>query len=250
MAPSPHKATMNLASEISIIIPVYNDSAHIGKSVDTLTDWMHAGKINAEIIIINDGGLDETAKIIEEKSKKYPEIKFLNRPENKGKGASVREGMRAASGEIILFTDADLPYGTKHFKQMIEELKSGTDLIIANRNMLSNITACRQAGHLSPIRHLTHWGFNFLVSRFLYLEFSDTQAGLKGLTKKAADQILPKLKIDRFAFDLELLVKAKRAGLKIKEVPVILENVGKSNISVAKDSLQMLKDILKIYFSV
>lgn len=246
--PKPHKATMSLASEISIIIPVYNDAAHIGKSIDALLNWVRSENTNAEIIIVNDGGLDETAEIVDKKSKEYQEIKFLNRRTNKGKGASVREGMRAASGNVIIFTDADLPYGTKHFKKIIEELQSGADLVIANRNLASNIQS--PTSNVSLLRLFTHLGFAFLVRQLLHLEFTDTQAGLKGLTKKAADQLLPKLKIDRFAFDLELLVKAERAWLKIKEVPVVLENIGKSNISVLRDSFQMLKDILKISFSV
>ncbi|OGF62459.1 hypothetical protein A2926_01890 [Candidatus Giovannonibacteria bacterium RIFCSPLOWO2_01_FULL_44_40] len=246
---------MSLAPEISIIIPVYNDKAVIGKSIDRLTNFLGAENFNAEIIVINDGGWDKTAEIISAKSQNNPAIKFIDRKMNLGKGASVREGISAASSNIIIFTDADLPYGTSYFKKMIELLKSGTDLVIANRNL-----PVRQAGLTSNtqhptsdigfVRHLTHWGFGFLVRHLLHLEFSDTQAGLKGLTKKAAEEFLPSLKIDRFAFDLELLVKAKRAGLQIKEVPVVLETIGKSNISVLRDSFQTLKDILKIYFSV
>lgn len=239
---------MSLAPEISIIIPVYNDAAHIGKSVDALVNWVRAENTNSEVIIINDGGRDETAKIVEEKATKYPEIHFINRKENKGKGYSIREGIRSSNGSFIIFTDADLPYSTKYFKQMVKMIENGADLVIANRNLVSNVKT--PTSDIGALRRLTHWGFGFLVRQLLRLEFSDTQAGLKGLTKKAADQLLPKLTIDRFAFDLELLVVAKKVGLKIKEVPAVLENVGESNISMLRDSFQMLKDILKIYFSV
>jgi len=215
-------------------------------------NFTQSAGLNAEVLIINDGGKDATAEMVANKAKKYTAIRFINRAENLGKGASVREGIASARGEFIIFTDADLPYGVKHFKEMADCLKSGqADLVIANRNL-----PVRQAG-LSPasqtqqnlgiLRKLTHWGFSFLVRNFLRLEFSDTQAGLKGISRKAAGMLLPKLKIGGFAFDLELLVEAQKIGLKIQEIPVVLENVGKSNVSVAKDSIRMFADIIKIW---
>ena len=191
---------MTLEPRISIIIPVYNDAAHIGKSVEALVNFLNAENKNVEIIIVNDGGQDKTAKIVEEKTKEYKAVRFINRRENKGKGYSVREGIMATHGEIIIFTDADLPYGVKHFKEIIERLKSNwADLVIANRN-LSPASQAQQ--NLSVLRKLTHWGFGFLVRRLLNLEFSDTQAGLKGMSREAAEAILPKLNINGIALDL------------------------------------------------
>ena len=236
---------MSLAPEISIIIPVYNDATHIGKSIDTLLVFLSAEKMNAEIIIVNDGGKDATAEMVANKAKKYTAIRFINRAENLGKGASVREGIASARGEFIIFTDADLPYGVKYFKEMADCLKSGlADLVIANRNLILKPETHNLK--LGMLRRLTHWGFAFLVRHMLNLEFSDTQAGLKGISRKAARMLLPKLKIDGFAFDLEFLVEAQKIGLKIQEVPVILENIGESNISVIRDSFEMFKDIIKI----
>ena len=220
----------------------------IGKSIDRLTNFLGAENFNAEIIVINDGGWDKTAEIISAKSQNNPAIKFIDRKMNLGKGASVREGISAASSNIIIFTDADLPYGTKHFKEMIEFLRSWkADLVIANRHLWSTWQV-DQFG-ISTVRRLTHWSFGFLVRNLLHLRFSDTQAGLKGMSHKAAGVILPKLNINGFAFDLELLVEAQKAGLKIQEVPVVLENAGQSNIKIARDSLRMLIDIIKIWLS-
>lgn len=244
-ATPPQSATASLASEISIIIPVYNDAAHIGKSLDRLLNFIKNQNLNAEVLAINDGGKDATSVIVKEKSKQYPRIKFLDRQQNKGKGYSVREGFRAASSEFIVFTDADLPYGTGYFTKMIELLKSGADLVIANRNLAPN--AKSSTSGIGVLRRLTHWGFGFLVRRFLHLKFSDTQAGLKGIRREATEKILHKLKINGFAFDLELLVEAQKAGLQVREIPVALENTGQSNIKIARDSLQMFIDILKIW---
>ncbi|OGF64230.1 hypothetical protein A2661_00600 [Candidatus Giovannonibacteria bacterium RIFCSPHIGHO2_01_FULL_45_24] len=216
--------------------------------MEALMNFIQSENLNAEVLIINDGGKDATAKIVEEKLKKYPAIRFINRAKNIGKGASVREGIATSSGNVIIFTDADLPYGTKHFKEMIEFLRSWkADLVIANRHLWSTWQV-DQFG-ISTVRRLTHWSFGFLVRNLLHLRFSDTQAGLKGMSHKAAGVILPKLNINGFAFDLELLVEAQKAGLKIQEVPVVLENAGQSNIKIARDSLRMLIDIIKIWLS-
>lgn len=235
---------MSLAPEISIIIPVYNDASSISKSLDALKNFLNSENINAEIIIINDGGKDATAKIVEDRIQKYPGVRFINRNVNKGKGYSIREGLATSLGGIMIFTDADLPYGIKCFKRIIEMINDGADLVIANRNLAEPSIKQKNLGIL---RELTHWGFAFLVRNLLNLNFSDTQAGLKAIKKNAAIVLLPKLTIDRYAFDLELLLAAKKAGLKIREVPVALENIGKSNISVLRDSWQMFKDIVRIW---
>ncbi len=210
-----------------------------------LTDFINSEKLDAEIIIVNDGGNDSTADIVNKMSLQNTAIKFIDRKENKGKGYSVREGMRATKGNTIIFTDADLPYGTRHFNQFIAPLRSNeTDLVIANRNKKEN----PQNIEMGTLRKLTHWGFPFFVRHLLKINFSDTQAGLKGIKKEAVIKLLPKLSVDRFAFDLELLVAAQNAGLKILEIPVSLENIGKSHINILRDSLQMLKDIFKIWW--
>lgn len=236
-----------MAPKISIIIPVYNDATHIGKSIDALENFLNSENINAEIIIVNDGGKDATAKIVEDRIQKYPRVHFINRNVNKGKGYSVREGVKASFGDFIIFTDADLPYGTRYFKTIIEFLKSGADLVIANRNLIFNVKT--STSNIGAARRFTHWGFAFLVRRLLNLEFSDTQAGLKGIKREAAFKILPKLKMDRYAFDLELLVEVQKAGLKIQEIPVVLENAGQSNIKIARDSFRMFIDIIKIWLN-
>lgn len=203
-------------------------------------------------MITSDGGQDQSMEIVARKAKQYQNIRLAVRKINRGKGYSIREGIAVSSGNFIIFTDADLPYGTKYFKKIIEMIDNGADLVLANRNLavqqadLTGSSANQKS--LGMLRQLTHWGFTFFVRQLLHLKFSDTQAGLKGIKREAALKILPKLKIDRYAFDLELLLAAEKSGLKIQEVPVVLENVGQSNINIFKDSFQMLKDILKIWY--
>lgn len=229
---------------ISIIVPIYHDCATIGNTIDTLISFFKIENLNAEIIIVNDGGKDNGVKIVQEKIKKYPLIKLINRKENKGKGYSVREGLKAAEGYFIFYTDADLPYLTEPIRKMLDLLKNKeADLILANREFYKN--DYHEKTNLP--RHITHKIYSLFVRTLLPIEFHDTLAGLKGMRKETAAAIIPKLSIDRFSFDVELLLAAKKMSFKIMEIPVSLKNTGKSNLSITKDAPQMAKDIIKIF---
>lgn len=169
-------------------------------------------------------------------------IKFIDRKENKGKGFSVREGVIMAEGKTIFYTDADLPYGTEYIAIMYKKLVNGeNDLVLANRNMAGEVGMKK-----APFaRKITHILYSIFVGA-LVVKFSDTQAGLKGMTKELGKNVVSKLIIDRFAFDVELIFLAKKMGYKIGEVPVVLKQSGKSNLKIIFDSPQMIKDILKI----
>src|SRR3989344_344755 len=130
------------------------------------------------------------------------------------------------------------------FKLFKKKLKNKeADLILANREFYK--TDYHKKTSLP--RHITHKIYSFFVRTLLPIEFCDTLAGLKGMRKEIAAAIVPKLTIDRFSFDVELLLIAKKMGVKIMEMPVSLKNVGKSNLSITKDAPQMAKDIIKIF---
>lgn len=203
---------------------------------------MHREKREAEIIIINDGGQDHGVAIVREKMQKYPMIKLIDRNTNRGKGFSVREGLHAATGDLIFYTDADLPYLTEPIKKMLNYLKRGeADLVLANRD-LSADTQERP----SVARQITHIIYSLFVRTLTPIPFTDTLAGLKGMNKKTVRAVIPKLTIDRFSFDVELLLLAQKAGCRIKEIPVSLQNVGASNLSIRKDAPSMIREVIKI----
>ena len=181
-------------------------------------------------------------QVVKEKMKNTDRINLIDRKENKWKGFSVLEGINHSVGKFIFYTDADLPYGTEYIKQMYKKLNNGEcDLILANRN-LSNDGAMKKVPF---IRKLMHRVYAFFVGA-LIIKFSDTQAGLKGMNKNLAGMIVPHLTIDRFAFDVELIFLAKKNGFKIGELPVILQQSGKSNLKIIFDSPQIVKDVFKI----
>lgn len=231
-----------MQKDISIIIPIFKDAATIGNTIDAVLHFFDRENLDGELVIVNDGGEDEAESIVQEKIKNTDKIHFINRKENKGKGFSVREGIAVSSGNIIFYTDADLPYGTAYIKQMYKKLSNQEyDFILANRNL----SIGDEIKKVPLARKITHLIFSIFVGA-LVVKFSDTQAGLKGMTRKVAEIVVPHLIIDRFAFDVEFILLAKKNGFKIGELPVVLQGSGKSNLKIIFDSPQMIKDVLKI----
>lgn len=231
-----------MPKDISIVIPIYNDSSVIGNTIDNVLMFFATENLNGEIIIVNDGGPTEALAPVHERMKINGNIRLLSREENKGKGFSVREGILISAGKNIFYTDADLPYGTSYIKSMNDLLNAGVyDLVLANRN-LSNNGAMKK---VPLIRKLTHHIYAAFVGALL-INFSDTQAGLKGMSRIMIEKIVPKLTIDRFAFDVELILLAQKNGFKVGEQPVVLQQSGKSNLKIIFDAPQMIKDVFRI----
>lgn len=230
---------------VSIIIPIYKDATKIGKTVDILADFFNNEQIPGEIIVINDGGTDNGVAIVKEKMQRYPLLRLIDRNVNRGKGYTIKEGLNAATGMYIFFTDADLPYLTQPIKEMIELLDNKTaDFVLASRDISTAVDYEKP----SWPRQITHGIYSLLVRILIPIKFTDTLAGLKGTTRDAMQLIVPKMTIERFSFDVEMLLIAQKAGLKIKEVAVSLKNVGESNLKISKDAPQMTKDVLKIWW--
>lgn len=231
-----------MPKDISIIIPIYNDALTIGGTIDSLLNFFIAENLDGELVIVSDGGKEDGIQVVKEKMRGSPAIRLVDRKENRGKGFSVREGMGKAAGKIIFYTDADLPYGTEAIKQMYNKLAlSEADLILANRNLLGSEGMSKS----SLARKLTHIIYSIFVGSLVF-EFSDSLAGLKGMTRETAATILPHLTIDRFSFDVEFILLAKKLGLRIAELPVKMRESGKSNLKILFDGPVMIKDVLKI----
>lgn len=232
-----------MQKEVSIIVPIHNDEDTISFTVDSIINFFHHENLDGELIVINDGGTKAGVDIVKEKIKNGSQIIFIDRSFNKGKGYTIREGVAKSSGSIIIFTDADLPYGTQSIKQMYDRLLTKeVDLVLASRN-LSGRKGMEQA---PMIRKIAHFVYSAFVGS-LVLNFSDMSAGLKGMNRTVAEMVVPRLTVDRFAFDIELILLTKKMGFKISELPVVLQQTGKSkNLNVIFDSPQMIKDVLKI----
>lgn len=227
---------------ISVIIPVYNESSRIFHTLSTIDDYFRSRFRGFEIIVVNDGSLDDTRDIVLRARGKITSIKYVGYRENRGKGYAIRQGVFVSTGDLILISDADLSAPVEEVEKLLVVYDSGYHIIIGSRAMKGSDIRVKQPAW----RMLMGKTFNRLVRLLLLKEFKDTQCGFKLFQGAGGRELFRRATIDRFAYDVEILCLAKRAGHMVKEVPIRWDNSPGSKVNPVRDSLQMAKDILKI----
>ena len=226
----------------SIIIPAYNESARLGKTLDRVLAYVSAQQWDAEIIVVNDGSRDRTPDLVREYAERHSNVRLVENPGNRGKGYSVRNGMLNASGEILLFSDADLSAPIEEAPKLFAAIESGADIAIGSRWLRPELQTHRQ----SLLRQLYGRAFNLILRILLGLNFKDTQCGFKAFTRAAAQRIFPQQKIERWGFDPELLYLARKSHLKVVEVGVAWAHDEGTRINPLRDGARMFGEVLKI----
>jgi len=227
---------------LSVIIPAYNEEKRLPETLREISNYLKNQNFSSEIIVVSDGSTDRTCEVAESLKSKIPNLKVICEKENRGKGYGVKRGMLEAKGKFRLFTDADNSTPINQIEKFWLGFEEGADIVIASRDLKGAI--------LDPPQPLFR---RFVGEVFKYLrkvivglwEIEDTQCGFKCFRDKAAEKIFPKCKIERFAFDVEVLLIAKKLGFKIKEVPVYWKNDLRSKVKF-KFMFGMLKDLIKI----
>jgi dolichyl-phosphate beta-glucosyltransferase len=228
--------------QYSIIIPAYNESARLGATLDRVLNYVSSEQWDAEIIVVNDGSRDNTADLVRQYATTNPHLRLLHNPGNRGKGYSVRNGMLNASGEILLFSDADLSAPIEEAPKLFEAIHAGADVAIGSRWLRPELQTQRQ----SLLRQFYGRAFNVALRVVLGLNIKDTQCGFKAFTRSAARKIFPQQQIERWGFDPELLYLARRSAMKIAEIPVAWAHVEGTRISPLRDGLRMFGEVLKV----
>lgn len=227
--------------KISICIPMYNESKIIEGSARQLSEYCARTFDDYEILFIDDGSSDGCGDMV--RKLELPCVKVTGYKVNRGKGCAVRTGILEATGDLRLFTDADLAYGTEVIGECVKlyESKPESDLIIGSRALAGD----GYEGY-TFIRKAASKAYLWLLQLLGGFKLSDSQVGFKCFTAKAAERIFPLCKTDRFAFDFEALCFATKFGMKITEMPVKIINHGESKINVMRDSVKMFRDIIRI----
>ena len=227
---------------LSIIVPAYNEEKRLPKTLLDMDKYLRKQKYEYEIIVINDGSSDKTVEKVKKLKSEIKGLKLIDNKKNHGKGFVVRQGLLKAKGKIRLFSDADNSTSIDQIEKVFPWIKKGFDIVIGSRDAKGAV--------LDPPQPLFRMflgnAFNLMVQITVGLwGVWDTQCGFKALTAKAANKILPKCKIDRWAFDPEILVIGKKLGYKIKEIPVVWRNDINSKVKF-KGVVRMAIDLLKI----
>jgi len=228
---------------LSVIIPAYNEETRLPKTLEEIDKYLKKQNYDYEIMVVNDGSKDKTVEVAKSLIPKIKNLKVTGYEKNRGKGYAVRFGMIEAKGDFRLFTDADNSTSIDHLEKIWPEFKKGFDIIIGSRDIKGAVLDPPQPW----IRKLI-LGEGFRLYRKIILGLwgiEDTQCGFKCFTKKATEKIFPKCRIDRFAFDPEILVIAKKLGSEIKEIPVYWKNDPESKVKF-KSIFKMALDVIKI----
>jgi hypothetical protein len=228
---------------LSVVLPCYKAAALARASVMRLTHAL-AGRIPSyEIIVVDDGIGDCEPMLRNLPTGPGGQVQVITLPENRGKGGAVAAGMKAANGNVRVFTDVDIPYGTTPV-MLVESLirERGFHMVIGDRTFPQS----RYETELGPGRRLASALFSKVTATLVTGGFFDTQCGLKGFRGDIAEELFGLQSIERFAFDVELIYLALTYGLEIKRIPVMLENNAISSVRLGKDSLQTLVDLARI----
>ena len=227
--------------KFSLIVPMYNESKIIQDTVRTLTDYLQANFDDYELIFADDGSTDDSKALVE--ALKLPNVRVVGYEKNRGKGCAVRTGMLAATGDIAMFLDSDLAYGT-------DVIRQGVDLLLANpdKDMLIGSRVKHPEGYsgYTAIRKLASRVYIVVLNIAGGLRQSDSQCGCKLFRGKAIHEIFSRMQTDGFAFDFEAILWAQKLGYSIMEMPVKIINHRESKVRVLHDSVQMLLELRRI----
>ncbi len=227
---------------LSIIIPAYNEEKRLARTLFEIDRYLRVQSYSYEILVVNDGSKDKTADVARNLIPQIRNLKLIDNQENHGKGWVVRQGMLKSQGEYRLFTDADNSTSIDQVEKILPEFKAGQEVIIGSRETEGAVIAVPQPWYRRILGDI----FNLIVQIISGLwGIWDTQCGFKGLTKKAAEEIFSKCKIDRWAFDVEILVIAKIISYKIKEIPITWKNDPESRVGI-KGIIKMLFEVIQI----
>ena len=231
----------------SIVIPAYNEARRIGLTLDLIAAYLAAMPEPAEIIVVDDGSLDTTARVVQEKTATMPpnvQLTLLRHHPNRGKGAAVRQGCLAAQGHYILFTDADLATPIEEAQKLWDALDAGYDLAIGSRVQHDG----RDMRSSQPLyRRLMGKLYHLLVTITAVRGITDTQCGFKGFTQEASKYLFGAQQLTGIVFDTELLFLAQQARMRIAQAPVEWSNVEGSRMRLSLGhALMVLGDLISI----
>jgi len=203
---------------LSVIIPAYNEERRITITLLSIHEYLARQSFTWEIVVVLDGGTDDTLSKVQEFAEDRENIRWLSRTENRGKGYTVREGMLAAQGQVRLFTDADNSTDISHFDQMKPFIGKGHDVVICSRDEKDVDGAGQSVPQPFPKRLLGNAG-NLFIQFVAVPGIWDTQCGFKAFTAEAAEKIFSVARIDGWGFDIEALALARHYGCRIGIIP-------------------------------
>ena len=226
--------------EFTVIIPAYNEERRLSKSLAAIGKFLDASRLDYRVLVADDGSTDRTPLLADLCGPRFSTVRLA---QNGGKGRAVRTAMLAATGEVVAFTDADLPFD-------LAALAEGFHWIHQRRcEIVFGDRRTKESAHVAQrqlVRKLATRTFRGVVRFLVSKDITDTQCGLKLFSRRAAVEIFSRTTVDGFAFDTEVVLLARRLGLAHRSIPVTLVNEEASTVSLVRHALPMLLDVIKM----
>ncbi len=233
------------APTLSIVIPAYNEVTRLARSLERVLAYLDRRGLAAEVLVVDNGSTDATPALAREWAARDRRVRALDTGGVRGKGVAVRTGMRAARGDRVLFSDADLATPIEEVEKLEAALDAGAGVAFASRALPDSDIQV----HQSALRETMGRAFNRVVQLLAAPGIRDTQCGFKLFTAEAARRIFAVQWLDGFAFDVEAVFLARRMGFRVAEVPVIWRHDADSKVRMWRDGVVMLWDIVRVRWS-
>jgi dolichyl-phosphate beta-glucosyltransferase len=231
--PDGYRTSVGAAPALTVILPCYNEAERLPGTLQALLTHLSDAPGEVEVLVVDDGSTDATATVAQAMAAADRRLRVLSYRPNRGKGFAVRTGMLAAEGERVVFTDADGSYRPSDLDRIVVALDQAPVAIGTRAGRASGPVARRAASRV----------FNLVIRGALGLPFGDTQSGLKGFRRGAAQQIFSQVRVDGFAFDVEVLWLAQQLSLEVTEVRVQAIERQDSRVQLLADALEMLGQV-------
>jgi len=224
---------------LSVVIPAYNEERRIGPTLDQMAAYLDRQSYSWDMLVVSDGSTDRTEQITNYFAANRPNVRLIAYKPNQGKGNAVRVGMLAATGDRVLFMDADLATPPEETSKVMAHLDQGADVVIGSRPLKESKLDVRQPFYREAFGRMS----NIMVQIVGVRGIKDTQCGFKLFTHSAAQEIFKRAKKKGFSFDLEVLMIARDLGLRIDEVPIRWADQEGSKVVLWRDAPKALIDL-------
>lgn len=246
---------MTSEPRLSLVIPAYNEASNLRRDIlKQVADYLTGQPDPYEVLVVDDGSQDDTASLVEAFAREHPSFAVL-RERHQGKAMAVRAGVLAARGRYVLFADLDLSTPLTYIEPFLELLDGGWDIVIASREAKGGARL-----GVPPHRRAMGKVFSLLVRLLLLPGIHDSQCGFKAFRREVAHDLFRSLRVFQAeagqvrgprvtAFDVELLLLARKKGYTIREVPVLWRHVETKRVNPVLDSYRMLREVLTIWWN-
>lgn len=227
---------------LAVIVPAYDEEVRLPPTLRRLAEFFAGEDYEATVVVVSDGSTDQTNQIVLDFAKEHPSFQLLSYEPNKGKGYAVRRGMLESDADYILFSDADLAAPIEEITKLWKAVEGGADIAIGSRPLKESNLVVRQPW----FREMCGRAFNKAVQTLAVRGIDDTQCGFKLFRNEVAKDVFQRCKLNGFGFDFESLMIARDLNYKIAEVPIAWSHQEGSKVSLVRDGLRMLRELVKL----